>query len=99
MIVVHVSVQTKDGMNTEFAKRISEIQADILKLQGCVRNEWYSHPASPLRFVMYGEFDSLESFEAYLQSQAVKRIGAELMPLLAVPPDFRHYEAKLLEEN
>lgn len=97
MIVVYVSVQTKDDLGEEFVRRISDIQADIRKMQGCLKNEWYPHPESPQRFVIYGEFDSLENFENYLQSQAVKRIGDELMPLLAVPPDFRHYQATLLE--
>jgi quinol monooxygenase YgiN len=99
MIVVHVSVQTKDDASAEFVRRISDIQADILKMQGCLRNEWYHHPASPQHFVMYGEFDSTENFESYLNSHAVKRIGEELMPLLAAPPDFRHYQATLLEHS
>jgi quinol monooxygenase YgiN len=99
MIVVHVSVQTREDASAEFARCISDIQADVLRMQGCIRNEWYHHPASPERFVMYGEFDSIENFETYLNSHAVKRIDEELMPLLAAPPDFRHYQATLLERS
>jgi hypothetical protein len=34
-----------------------------------------------------------------LNSTVVQRIGAELIPLLAAPPAFQHYQAIILEEG
>lgn len=97
MIVVYVAVKTKADAAGTFERILSEIQADVRQMPGCVRNEWYPDPASPRRYVSYGEFDTLEHFEAYLRSPAVERIGAELLPLLEGPPDFRHYNAALID--
>jgi hypothetical protein len=48
---------------------------------------------------MYGEFDTKENFEKYLNSAAVRRIGDELMPLLETPPELKHYDATILETS
>jgi len=99
MIVIYVSVQTKENTTGEFERIIREIQADVRQMTGCLKNEWYPVPDSPQRYVTYGEFDTQENFEKYLNSAVVKRIGAELMPLLAAPPEFKHYEAAILETS
>jgi quinol monooxygenase YgiN len=80
-------------------RTLREIQGEVCKMAGCVKNEWYRVPDAPQRYVMYGEFDTKETFEKYLNSAIVKRIGAELMPLLEAPPEFKHYEATILETN
>lgn len=99
MIVVYVSVKTKENTVSEFERSLREIQGEVRKMAGCVKNEWYRVPDAPQRYVMYGEFDTKENFEKYLSSAIVKRIGAELIPLLEVPPEFKHYEATILETN
>jgi quinol monooxygenase YgiN len=99
MIVVYVSVQTKAQAANEFERIIREIQADIRTLTGCVKNEWFRVPDVARRYVMYGEFASRKDFEAYLNSAIVKRIGDELIPLLDAPPEFKHYEAVILESS
>jgi quinol monooxygenase YgiN len=99
MIVVYVSVKTKEKATSEFERIIREIQADVRKMAGCVKNEWYRLPDSPQRYVTYGEFDTKENFEKYLNSAAVKRIGDELIPLLEAPPEFKHYDATILETS
>jgi quinol monooxygenase YgiN len=97
MIVVYVSVKTKENAASEFERTLREIQDNIRKMAGCVKNEWYRLPDFPQRYVMYGEFDTKENFEKYLNSAIVKRIGDELIPLLEAPPEFKHYEATILE--
>jgi len=46
----------------------------------------YHIPDTPQGYVIYGEFDSKESFEKHLNSAVVKSIGDELIPLLDAPP-------------
>ena len=97
MIVVHVSVQTKVETASEFEQKITNIQHMVLTMEGCLKNEWYRVPNAPQRYVAYGEFDTREHFETYLKSDAVKRIGDELIPLLAAPPEFKHFEATIFD--
>ena len=99
MIVAYVSVKTKEHTAAEFERIIREIQDDVRKMAGCVKNEWYRVPDAPRRYVIYGEFGSKEHFETYLNSAIVRRIGDELIPLLDAPPEFKHYEATILEAS
>jgi quinol monooxygenase YgiN len=96
MIVAYVSVKTKENTASDFERLIHEIQSAIRNMTGCVKNEWYRDPQTPLRYIVYGEFDTRENFENYLNSAVVKRIGDELIPLLAAPPEFKHYSATIL---
>ena len=53
MIIVYVSVKTKEHAANEFERLIREIQDDVRKMAGCVKNEWYRVPDVPQRYVMY----------------------------------------------
>jgi len=97
MILIHVSVQTKKGVAGEFERTLREVVDDARKTAGCLKYEWYRVPDSPQRYVILGEFDAKENFATYLSSAVVKRIGAELIPLLDAPPAFKHYEATILK--
>lgn len=97
MVLIHVSVEIKEDSAGEFEQTLRHVVADARKTAGCVKYEWYRVPDSPEGYVIYGEFDSKENFEKYLNSAVVKRIGDELMPLLAGPPEFKHYEATVFE--
>lgn len=101
MIVIHVSVQAKSGITSKFEHVLRGVVADARKTAGCLKYEWYRVPDRPQAYVAYGEFDSKEHFEQYLNSAVVKRIGAELIPLLAAPPAFKHFDATVLplEQN
>ena len=99
MIVVYVSVKIRPGATSGFERMISEIQGEVRKMPGCVKMQWYSVPNDPERYITYGEFVTQEDFERYLNSASVKRINDELIPLLEVPPEFRHYQATILESS
>ena len=99
MIVVYVSVRTKESTFGDFEQILSEIQNEVRRMAGCIKNEWYRDPHTSRRYVMYGEFDTKKHFEHYLNSSLVKRIGDELLPLLDAPPEFKHYEATILESS
>jgi quinol monooxygenase YgiN len=99
MIVAQVSVKIKEDVAQEFEQIAREVVGAVRQMAGCVKNEWYRVPDLPRRYDFYGEFDSKENFERYLQSAVVKRIGDELMPLLDGPPQFKHYEAVVFESS
>lgn len=97
MIVIHVSVQVKESARHEFERLLRDVVEAARIMAGCNQYEWYRFPDSPLEFAIFGEFDSKETFENYLSSAVVKRIGEELIPRLDAPPTFKHYEAKVFE--
>jgi len=97
MVLIHVSVKTKEDVAGEFERTLRQVVADARKTAGCVKYEWYRVPDFSKEYVIYGEFDSEETFKKYLNSAIVKRIGDELIPLLDAPPEFKHYKATVLE--
>jgi quinol monooxygenase YgiN len=97
MILIHISVQIKEDVTDHFEQTLREVVAEARKTAWCMKYEWYRGSDSPQAYVIYGEFDSRENFEKYLNSAVVKRIGAELIPLLAIPPAFKHYHATIFE--
>lgn len=99
MILLHVTVKTKEDVSNQFEQSLCQVIDDAHKMAGCLTYEWYRFPISPREYVIYGEFDTRENFERYLRSKIVKRIGAELIPLLDTPPAFKHFEAKVLESS
>jgi quinol monooxygenase YgiN len=97
MILVHVSVKIKADVASDFEPALRQVVTDARTTVGCVTYEWYRVPDSSQEYVIYGEFDTKANFEKYLNSAVVKRIGAELIPLLDAPPAFKHYNATILE--
>ena len=97
MVLFHVSVTAKEEAVSAFERSLRGVVDDARQTTGCVKYEWYRRPDSRQGYVIYGEFDTKEHFEAYLNPAVVQRIGVELMPLLAAEPEFKHYEASLLE--
>ncbi len=99
MVLIHVSVITREDTANIFESRLREIVTEARTTEGCVKYEWYHVSNSATRYVIYGEFDSEANFEAYLNSDVVKRIGKELIPLLEVKPEFKHYQANILKSS
>jgi len=99
MVLIHVSVKTKEDMANVFEHKLSEIVTDARKTKGCVKYEWYRVPDSATRYIIFGEFDSEANFGDYLNSDIVKRIGKELIPLLEGKPEFKHYQANILKSS
>lgn len=99
MIIIHVSVMTKENMQQNLERTIREIQIEATSFEGCMSYEWHHYPDIPQSYFIHGEFDSQVHFEAYLNSNLVKRIANELIPLLSAPPQFRHFQATILDES
>ncbi len=99
MILIHVSVQTKESVTDEFEQRLRQVVNDASQAAGCIVYEWYYVPETSGRYVIYAEFDSKKNFEAYLNSAIVKRIGDELIPLLISPPQFKHFAATVIDSD
>jgi quinol monooxygenase YgiN len=99
MILIHVSVMVKEEAVSAFERALRGVVDDARQTAGCVKYEWYRAADTRQRYVIYGEFETKEHFEAYLNSAVVERIGVELIPLLTTKPEFKHYEASVLEAS
>lgn len=99
MILTQVLAQTLDNATAEFERAIRSILSDTRSLPGCVRSDWFRDPDIPGRYVILGEFESMEHFLAYRRSPVVARIGREILPLLKDKPEFQHYDARLFEQG
>jgi quinol monooxygenase YgiN len=75
MVVIHVSAIVKDESARTFEQSLRSIIRDAKETKGCIKYEWFGDPDASDRYVIYGEFDSEENFDAYLKSSVVKRIG------------------------
>jgi quinol monooxygenase YgiN len=105
MFLIHISLQVKEEVANaldrllQFEQVLQRVIHDARKTTGCLKYDWYRASGQFRQFVAYGEFDSQENFEGYLDSEVFQRIGKELAPFLAAPPVFKHYEANLLENS
>ena len=105
MVLIHVTLQVKEDVANaldrllEFEKVLQRVINDARKMSGCLKYDWYRASGQFRQFIAYGEFDSQENFERYLDSDVFQRIGQELRPFLAAPPIFKHYEATILENS
>jgi len=105
MVLIHVSLQVKEEVANaldrllQFERVLQQVIDDARKTTGCLKYDWYRASGQFRQFIAYGEFDSPENFEQYLDSNVLQRIGQELMPFLAAPPTFKHYEASILENT
>jgi quinol monooxygenase YgiN len=95
LIIIYVAVRPTPTTVTTFEQTLRQVVDEARNTAGCLRYEWYRDPDAPLRYTIYGEFDTGENFANYLASAVVQRIGAELLPLLDAPPAFKHFEATM----
>jgi quinol monooxygenase YgiN len=99
VIVVQVSVQAKAENVERTEQLLREVVAEARQLPGCIRYDWYRAPDVAREIFIYAEFESDEAFAEYRKGPVVKKIGTELIPLLAARPSFKHFGATILEQS
>jgi quinol monooxygenase YgiN len=98
MVLVQVTATAKVG-GSEFERVLREVIEDARRSPGCLRYDWFRSPDYDRQVFVYAEFESEEAFARYRQGPVVKKIGAELLPLLEARPAFKHFRATILEEG
>jgi quinol monooxygenase YgiN len=99
VIVVQVSVHAKPDNVERLQHLLRQVVAEARQLSGCGRYDWYRSPDDECQFFVYAEFDSDEAFAQYRKGPIVKKIGEQLIPLLATRPSFKHLSATVLEQS
>lgn len=98
-IIIYVSVTVQPENKQKFESNLSHIVNMAKQTQGCLKYQWFLNPENNDNYVIYGEFDSDDSFVLYRKSEVVQMIGKELLPLLQDKPSFKHFRAQVFEEG
>jgi quinol monooxygenase YgiN len=99
MILVHIEVAAKPNLVSFLEIALAEVAATVREQEGCLKYQWLRVPGSPAEFVVYAEFESREAFETYQQGHLVQKVELEMLPLLAEPPRFKHFEAEVISQG
>ena len=99
MVTIYVAARPKPDEARGFERVVEQVARDARALAGCTRYQWFRDTATDGSYVVYGEFGTRQSFEAYQQSAVVAQIGSELMPLLEGPPQYYHLEGEIFESG
>jgi quinol monooxygenase YgiN len=94
MIVIRVAVEIQEtAQERVIAHMKDEVQA-VRSLAGCVRYEFFQDVHECGKFLLYEEWNDLESFRAYKQSQRFTDTGKVLFPALVGKPDSAYYRGE-----
>lgn len=99
MVLIEVMVKPKADVFETFESTLRGIVEAARASVGCTHYHWYRDPEGEGTYFIYGAFETQTAFANYHQSDVVKHIGSELLPLLSAKPAFRHYEATVFESN
>jgi quinol monooxygenase YgiN len=99
MVLVHIEVAAKPNLISFLEIALAEVATSVREQAGCLKYQWLRVPGSPNEFVVYAEFESREAFEAYQQDGLVRNAELEMLPLLAAPPHYKHFEAGVISQG
>ena len=97
MIVIRVAVKVKPEAKANFVRQIKQEMGEVKKqFPGCERYTLYTDVTDDNKLMLYEEWQSQASFEAYKESDYFKQNGELLFPMMAEPPDSAYFNAALI---
>lgn len=95
MFVVRVALRIKPEMIESFQLQADQESREVpQRFDGCHRYAFYRQVAEADAFLLYEEWSSRESFQAYRTSDYFESVGSRLRPMLSAPPDSAYYAAE-----
>jgi quinol monooxygenase YgiN len=95
MFTVRVAVRTRPSGRDEFIAQLKKEALEVpARFAGCQRFAVYSDPADPDSTLVYEEWASRGTFDAYRNSEYFASSGAVLVPLMDGAPDSAYYESE-----
>lgn len=95
MMIVRVVIDVVPEQREAFEAYLREEARSVRELAGCERYELFQDPNEPGRYLLYEEWATPADFDAYRNSEALRRSFAVLGPMMAGAPDSAYYEAVL----
>ncbi|WKN43190.1 putative quinol monooxygenase [Tunicatimonas pelagia] len=99
MIIIHVTTTVNPSNTDAFEKTIQKVCDDALKLKGCIAYTWFRDHHVKNGYMVYGEFESMTDFKVYKESEVVKKIVTEVIPLTSSKPKYRHFDGEVFEQG
>ena len=96
MIVIRIKLKV-DPSNKETL--VSYLKAEVESnkiLAGCLAYTLYQDISEPDELLLYEEWESMDVFNDYKNSEAFGEIMAKVFPLLQGKPDSAHFDAKIV---
>ena len=98
MIVIRVEVKVKPEETAGFVNHMTQEMSEVKEqFGGCERFNLYEAVADENTFLLYEEWESQTSFDAYKNSDYFKRNGEKLFAMMAEQPDSAYFEAAVLQ--
>lgn len=95
MFVVRVALRVKPEVIASFQLHAEQESREVpQRFEGCQRYAFHARVADAEAFLLYEEWSSRESFEAYRTSDYFNSVGARLRPMLSAAPDSAYYSAE-----
>ena len=98
-IVIYVSALVHSEHKEKFETTLRDIVVRARQVNGCLKYQWFINPDDDGNYIIYGEFDTEESFLMYKKSDVVLNIGKHLLPLIKEKPTFKHFKTQLFEQG
>jgi quinol monooxygenase YgiN len=98
-IVIYVSALVRPEHKEKFENTLRDIVVRARQVNGCLKYQWLINPDDDGNYMIYGEFDTEESFLMYKKSDVVLNIGKHLLPLIKEKPTFKHFKTQLFEQG
>jgi quinol monooxygenase YgiN len=96
MIVVRIMLKVKPESQTHFARAIRENIRESRKFEGCQHFDLFSHNHEEHSYLLYQEWESQASFDAFRKSDYFEQSGREIIQLLEAKPEAAYYHSQRL---
>ncbi|OUR61168.1 hypothetical protein A9Q74_10280 [Colwellia sp. 39_35_sub15_T18] len=96
MIVIRIRLKVdQENKHALLTHLKTEVQKNKT-LSGCLTYSLYQDVSESNTYLLYEEWDNLESFNLYKNSAEFQKIMIALSPLLAGPPDSVYYDSEIV---
>ncbi|MCL1125690.1 putative quinol monooxygenase [Shewanella surugensis] len=96
MIVIRIRLKVDEANQEEL---LSYFNAEVQRnktLEGCITYTLYQDVSECNDFILYEEWESIDTFNRYKNSVAFSKMMTRLKPLLAGVPDSVYYDADIV---
>lgn len=98
-VIIYVSVEIQSENRGAFEVNLNQVMNSARQHRGCLKYQWFINPDNNCNYVIYGEFDTNDSFVLYRKSDIIPMIGKQLLPLIKGKPSFKHFHTEIFEEG
>ncbi|MCO1336953.1 antibiotic biosynthesis monooxygenase [Microbulbifer sp. OS29] len=96
MIVIRIELAAKAENQAALVGYFKEEAERNKTSQGCIAYQLYQDVSETNGFLLYEEWESMESFAVYKHSEGFRKLMATVFPLLEGKPDSVYYSGEVV---